>query len=257
MSETGSPAGGDTRALQPSRKLPTTRAGFSKQLDALRAYALLSANGSAAVRYPKVGETIKIHESNVSSMNPFFLENGFIEKSGNGYVPHSAVLEFNRAYSWNADTAGQKLAPLLRDSWFAQALVHRISFRAMPEDEAIEILASACNAGPEAKLSLKILIDYLEVAGLVRRENGSLSAQMQQVERAPIVEPPPAPVEPAPVSSDSRPAPKNMAEATKGGAISFQINVNVDMAEIASWPADRITAFFSGVAQVIAAQQKT
>ncbi|WP_298724440.1 hypothetical protein [uncultured Ferrovibrio sp.] len=254
MSDNTASAMAEARGPQPTRKLPTTRAGFSKQMDALRAYALLSSNGSLPVRYPKVGETIKMHESNVSSMNPFFLDNGFIEKQGNGYIPHPAVLEFNRAYSWNPETAAQKLAPLLRETWFAQVLMHRLSFRAMPEDEAIEHLASACNAGPDAKLSLRLIIDYMEAGGLIRRENGALVA----IHAAPTgpAEPERPQVLQAPAQPAQSPPPASMADAMKAGAINFQISVSVDMAQISTWPADRIASFFSGIAQVIAAQQK-
>jgi hypothetical protein len=39
------------------------------------------------------------------------------------------------------------------------------------------------------------------------------------------------------------------------GAISLQVSVKVNLADLKGWSADRITAFFSGVAKVIAAQQ--
>lgn len=249
------PTAPEARSLQPTKKLPTTRASFNKQLDALRAYALLSNSGASPVRYPKVGETIKMHESNVSSMNPFFVESGFIEKQGNGYIPHPIVLEFNRAHSWNPETAAQKLGPLLRGTWFAHVLMHRLSFRAMPEDEAIELLASECNAGPDAKPSLRLVLDYMEAGGLIRRENGSLSA-VQLAPSAPVSEPDRPHVLKAPAQPPQSPPPANMDDAMKAGAINFQIRVSVDMAQISTWSADRIASFFSGIAQVIAAQQK-
>ena len=38
------------------------------------------------------------------------------------------------------------------------------------------------------------------------------------------------------------------------GTIQFHVSVRVDMTEFAGWKADRITAFFGGIAQVLAAK---
>src|SRR4051812_863272 len=92
-----------------TKKLPTFRVGPAKQLDALRAYAVLSENGTKPVHYSRIAEIIKVHEANVSSMNPFFVENGLIIKAHNGYLPSPQVLEYDRAYSWKPETAAQKL----------------------------------------------------------------------------------------------------------------------------------------------------
>src|SRR5689334_7260683 len=85
-----------------TKKLPTFRVGFPKQLDALRAYAVLSEGGTKPVHYRRVGDIIKVHEANVSSMNPFLLENGFLDKN---YTPTAPVLEYSRQYQWNPETA--------------------------------------------------------------------------------------------------------------------------------------------------------
>src|SRR5690606_32424101 len=81
-----------------TKKLPTFRVGFAKQMDALRAYAVLSEGGKKPVHYTRIADIIKVHEANVSSMNPFFLENGLIEKNGNGYIPAPDVVEYSRQF---------------------------------------------------------------------------------------------------------------------------------------------------------------
>ena len=40
------------------------------------------------------------------------------------------------------------------------------------------------------------------------------------------------------------------------GVVQFHISVKVDMAEFADWSPERITAFFAGIAQVLAAKGK-
>ena len=40
------------------------------------------------------------------------------------------------------------------------------------------------------------------------------------------------------------------------GAVSLDISIQVNLAELKGWSADRITAFFGGIAQVVAAREK-
>ncbi|MCC8983085.1 hypothetical protein [Bradyrhizobium acaciae] len=267
-----SPAGPDQAAKPRLRfKLPTFRVGFAKQMDALRAYAILSDNGTKAVHYSRIAEVIKVHEANVSSMNPFFLEIGLIAKAANGYVPTPAVLDYNRAHAWNADTAAVRLAPLLRNTWFGQELSQRLLFRSIGEEEAIQILADASTAGPEAKPQLRILIDFCESAKIIERANGALKLlpvsaqahegesaswpfQTQETELPPSPLPPPPPPLPTftpPPSASPMSAPQN------AGGIGLDVSINVSMAEMKDWSPERITAFFTGIAQVLAAKNQS
>jgi hypothetical protein len=242
-----------------TKKIPTFRVGFSKQLDALRAYAVLSDNGTKPVHYGRVADIIKVHEANVSSMNPFFLEAGLIEKREGGSVPAPAVLEYNRQFGWSNENAAQKLAPIIINTWFGQALSHPLQFRAMSENEAIESLAEACNAGPEAKPQLRMLLDYCEAAGVITRANGQVSAPPPQAVAAratvdwgppkPEVEETPAPAPEVPPQRPATPAP-----AITKDAINLNISMQINLAEMRNWPADRIAAFFAGIAQVLAAK---
>jgi hypothetical protein len=238
-----------------TKKLPTFRAGVAKQFDALRAYALLSENGAKAVHYSKVAEVIDVHEANTSSMNPFFLEAGFIEKRDNGYAPTPPVLEYHRQYSWNQETAAQKLAPIIANSWFGQALGNRLQFRSMSDDDAIEMLAGECNAGPEARPQLRMLLEYSEASGILDRANGQISAP--PAGRA-AAEPKPSPVQekpPAETATSSHPS-RSSAHAAlpMQDGISLNIQFQVSLAEMRDWSADRIAAFFAGIAQVLAAK---
>lgn len=260
-----------TEKSKTTKRLPTFRVGFPKQLDALRGYAVLSENGTKSVHYSHVAELIKVHEANVSSMNPFFLENGFIEKQGAGVVPHAALIEYNRAHGWNPETSGQKLAPIVSETWFGRALTRRLQFRAMSDDEAIEALASECMAGPDARSQLKLLLDYCETAGIVRRENGQLMApkenqnsstekpkaeqqsSSESLRSPPTVSAAVANVRPTAYGSGDA---GSMPSTASANGINFQVSIKVDLAEMKEWPAERIAAFFSGMAQVLAAQGK-
>lgn len=239
------------RRTQLSRKLPTFRVGFSKQMDALRAYAHLSENGTKPVHYTRVAEIIKVHEANVSSMNPFFLENGLIVKASNGHLPSSAVLDYARAYNWNTDTAAAQLRSLIAESWFGIDLVNHLTFRTLTDDSAIEILAAKCNAGPEAKPQLRLLLDFCEAAGIIARANG-------QIALAAVLGPPDLeqPLDSPAVEPVIEPQPTPWAQPTKrnDGGITYDVSINVSMAEMKDWTPDRIAAFFAGIAQVLAAK---
>jgi hypothetical protein len=244
---------------KPTKKLPTFRAGLPKQLDSLRAYALLSEGGTKPVHYGRVADMIKMHEANVSSMNPFFVENGFLEKNGPGYAPAPAVLEYARQHKWNPEAATQKLAPIVINTWFGQALSQRLQFRSMSEDDAIEMLASICSATPEVRPQLRLLIDFSEVSGILVRANGQLSAPLpgSSESNAPPPEPTAAPVaeaRPPAAAPIARPAPS--AAPSNDGGVNFNIDVQISMAEMKDWSADRITALFTGIAQVLAAKHR-
>jgi hypothetical protein len=243
-----------------TKKLPTFRVGFSKQMDALRAYAMLSDNGTKPVHYTRIAEIIKVHEANVSSMNPFFVENSLILKANNGYIPSQAVLEYNRAFGWNQETAAAQLRPLIGDTWFGIELGQRLAFRPMSEEAAIEVLASKCNAGPEAKPQLRILLDFCEASGIISRANGQLTlgaiSGPEDLERP--LDSPPQPESPQAIPQSSyRPAmaPANNA-SQQAGAVHLDFSIHIDLAEMRDWSPDRISSFFSGIAQILAAKNK-
>lgn len=77
---------------------------------------------------------------------------------------------------------------------------------------------------------------------------------MEPTEVVPVMRPTPE-SEPEPQGNDrSRSAVSPSYVHQTAGGVQFQVNVNVDMSEFAGWSADRISAFFSGIAQVLAAK---
>jgi hypothetical protein len=105
--------------------------------------------------------------------NAFFADLGFLQKSGATYVPCAEVVSFNRAHEWNPETAPHKLAPIVQQSWFGEAILPRLAFASITEREAIEALAEAAAVGTERESQLSILVSYLTAVGLVILENGT------------------------------------------------------------------------------------
>lgn len=164
------------KGAAPTHRLPTPRIAFPKQLDLLRAYAAASDHGTQAVDNNSLAGIVKMSTGTVSLGNPFFAEAGLIRRADAGrYTPARAVLNFARVHQWDPAKAGGELAPVLGETWFAKALLPRLAFGALPEDDAIHVLANAAQAGPGYKSQIRTLLDYLQTAGLIVVNGGMVA----------------------------------------------------------------------------------
>ena len=159
---------------RPKKALPARKLSSQKQFEVLRGFAIASGHARNSVVINDVAGILEIHSNSVSVCNAFFNEIGLVEKQGHKFLPSAEVFEYSNAEQWNPDTSGAKLQPILRNSWFADALIPRLQMRTIQEDDAIVLLAEACGASPEYKTQLVMLVDYLVFSGLVERENGTL-----------------------------------------------------------------------------------
>jgi hypothetical protein len=243
--------------------LATDRITCPKQLDILRAYAIASGPENKPVTNTHVAALVKMQPTTVSMANAFFTGIGFLQKTDAGFLPSQDVVNFHRAYEWNPESAPMKLAPLVERSWFMQALLPRLRFQnSMEEREAIELLAEASAAGLHHRNQLQMLLDYGEAAGLIQRENGIVKINKSAAQAA---SPPEQQPTAQPAATD-QPKPQGAPRAGLAGAlfpssadgmVQFHISVRVNMAEFAGWQPDRISSFFAGIAQVLAARGKS
>lgn len=239
---------------KPTRTLPFDRIQFTKHLEILRAYAAATNQGTKNVTVVEASKIMRMAPETLSACNAFFTSVGFLQKGDGGFAVSAEVQSFFRAYEWNKETAAQKLEPLLRPSWFAQELLPQLSFKPMEEEASITLLADAAEARPECKKQLRLLLDYLEAAGLVQREGTLLksgnSATASASGEAPKDAPPPDTAAPTVSRQKVATAFSQMAH----GTMRFNVSFDVDMSEMANWRADRVAAFFNGIAQVLAAK---
>lgn len=245
--------GPKAKKQRPTKTLPTERITHPKQLDLLRAYAAVHATTAKAVSNNDVAEIVKFTASTVSMANAFFADSGLLTRADGGYVPSASVVNYQRAYEWNKETASHKLAPVISETWFARALTPKLNFGPMEEAEAIAALAEAAAAGPDYRLQLKVCVDYMVAAGLAEREGTTLKASRASSAAAtngghmaqPELREPPLSKTAAIATTFSTPA---------EGIVQFNISVKVNAQDFAGWSPDRITAFFGGIAQVLAAK---
>jgi hypothetical protein len=238
---------------KPTKAVPTDRVSVEKQMAVLRAYGAIAAD--KGVTAAEVGAVVPIHPASVSVCNPFFTESGLIERSeGGGNKAAADVVAFHRAMGWDPNSAAEKLAPTLRQTWYWRALAPRLSFRALDESEAVRVLADEVHAGATYKPQIKMILDYLEAARLTIRDG-------TQIKKGPLATPETeaatkVTTDPNPKATEVSPPPAPPAPAALMTGISFDASIRITEQEMASWTPEQIKEFFVGLAAVIAAKNR-
>jgi len=234
---------------KPKRALPTERVAFVKQIEILRAYAIGSPDGTKFLTNTDISGIVGIHPNSISLCNAFFVENGLLQRGESGLAPTSDVIAYGRSFEWDQDSAPEKLGPTLQRTWFAEALLPRAALRVITETEALTVLAESASADKSYRSQLLFLIDYLEFSKLIMREGTNIrrATRLASISTGAASTSASLEVRQGPTQPD---APR--AQSSNG--VSFSVDINVDMIEMSGWSADRISAFFAGLAQVIAAK---
>jgi len=258
-----------TTAKRPKKPLPTNRIAFLKQLDLLRAFDAAAGGLSKPVSLADVAKIAKISPPTISLNNSFFVDAGLLNKADGGrLIPSVAVHEFVMAYQWAPATAAQKLAPALTQSWFFKTLESRLRYQPMQEHEAQVLLATTAEASKEYGPQILVLLNYLQVAGLIERDGATIKLARRHPAdvEAPAETPALQQLEPeneiAPETAGSTRAGRTSQASSVAsgftqqpeGALTFHVSVRVEMSEMKDWRPERIAALFAGVAQVLAAK---
>jgi hypothetical protein len=252
--------GAKPKAPKPTRTLPTNRVATPKQYDILRAFGAVSGPDGNPVTNVEVSKIVELHAATVGLVTPFLTDIGLLIKTNDGLVPAQEVQDYAASYEWNPESAFQRVAPVLRRSWFYGRLLPKLRFSALSRDKALTELAMHVNAAPAYRSQLETLLEYMVAAGLIAEENGQirLLQSSESINGGSDVEEPATPATPqrqqqTHEAARSQPVSTSFSSPA-AGVVKFNISVNVDMADFAGWTPDRITAFFAGVAQVLAAK---
>lgn len=210
-----------------SKALPTSRVGPQKQLDLLRAYVSQYLATGKPVRVEDAASIIQLHPDTARTANPFFVESGLLTKSGAGaYIPTGDVISYYRATEWQAADPAHKLQPTLKETWFSKAILVRLSFRAVDEQEAIAMLAEPANVTPDSKSQLAVILWFLETAGLITREGGVVRAARVGVPPPEASTPPSTPSVPIPQESKGGIAMRTVQLPRAGGSLTLSGDFN-------------------------------
>jgi hypothetical protein len=253
------PSPGKAKGRKPSRPLPTDRIAFPRQLDLLRAFAIASGDDRKAVRNTDVAEISDFASTTLSQANAFFVDVGFLIRTPEGFLPEEDVFAFAHSFKWNPITAAFKLSPIVARSWVGEALLPRLQFRDISEAEAIAALAEEVGVGPEYRAQLRLLLEYLEACDLVALDAGMVKVATEFLKTpeggATQGEAKPNGIgrSPAQPAAAAFPA-KAEAVVQPVNTLNLSVDIHVPMEELNKWSADRISAFFAGVAAVLAAK---
>jgi hypothetical protein len=180
-----SATGSSRMKVEPKEPLPPDRVGFKGQLKLLEAYAAASEHGTKTVSNERVSELAEMNPSTVSAANTFLLRIGFLTKAGREYKPSTEVLEYKNAITWNSKSPGEKLLPLIANTWFATHLRPKLLMRPMSESEAVADLGQRAGVGTEFSGQLETCLDYLAACEYVRRDGGQIFLNIKDTMAAP------------------------------------------------------------------------
>lgn len=247
-------------ARRGGKLLPSDRISFPRQLDILRGFAVASQDaGGGAVSSSTVGPLIQMSHHTINIATPFYASVGLINRADRGrFTPAQEVVEYGRAQQWSPDTATQRLAPIIRKSWFGQIITRKVSVNDRPQEEILTDLAGAAGADLSNRVQLELLIEFAIAAGIVAR-NGALlrgvPADGAAVEAQAVAEGIEGPAAtPAATPPPTPGVATNFRRDETENVVSFDISVRVKMSEFANWRPERISAFFGGIASVLAAK---
>src|SRR5690606_4732850 len=126
------------------------------------------------------------------------------------------------------------------------------------EDEVLADLAEVCRAQPEHKAQLRLLLEWLSFGAVIERDGGNIKIGPfgrgdNTIERATEA---PAAAPTSTVNAPSKGAVSTSFDSAGGaaGGLNLTVQINVDMAAMATWPPSVVTAFMTGLAQVISAK---
>lgn len=164
-----------TPRVKTKHALPTERASVPRQLEILRACAMINRQENRAVTNDDISKTLGIHTGTISNCNPFFQDIGLFTREKNGNLPSDDVIAYADRFKWNEETAANKLAPTFRKAWFCTNILPKLSFRKLTVSEAIDFLADESGASVDHKDQLMMLLNFMKAVGLIDIEGNAIT----------------------------------------------------------------------------------
>ncbi len=265
--ETPQSQGRSAARPRPTKALPTDRMKFEMQVGALRSIAVVSDFGKRAVGGEDIAPTLGVSGATAALNNQFFMESGLIARKSKGrYLPSDAVVKFAQRHSFDPEEAGHVLAPILADTWFFREVKRAIPL-SPARNRMIEVLAYAAGTTKDRSAQLGSLLAWLEYAGLIVVENGTVRLGERASETnggdedglADRQDPPADPADPnseTPTKGEQterQQKPPKDEQPMRGPtllALSFDLSLTAD--DLGRLSAEQITALFEAVGKVAA-----
>lgn len=239
---------------RPDKALPTDRLKFGQQVNALKAISVASVGGTKAVGAEDIAPRIGVVAATAGLNNQFFMESGLITRESKGrYKPTEAVERFARKHTFDAEGSGRELAGILGQTWYFQAVRQQLEMGTTPTQTMIRVLADAAGAVKAHEVKLASLLAWLEFAGLVTTEGGTVkipegAPEPPAVEDNELPDPPPADTEGKRTTEKHRRQPPADTEAV----LSFSFDFALTADDLKALSPEQIQKVFEAVGQVMA-----
>ncbi|MEM3447789.1 MAG: hypothetical protein QXL25_06955 [Candidatus Bathyarchaeia archaeon] len=170
--------------------LPFNQLSLEKQLNILKAYVTYYINERKSAGYKEIAPLVGVSPTMVSGSLKFWVSLGLLIRSDRKYIPSEKLIRFCNKLSWGTqDEAWAVLRDALRDAWFVKRAEMLFTIRSTSsEDELLNSLGSAASIlkTPDMKPSLKYLLELLEKAQFIKREEDG--AYSWAIPRKPVQE---------------------------------------------------------------------
>ncbi|MCD6445177.1 hypothetical protein J7L49_00090 [Candidatus Bathyarchaeota archaeon] len=155
--------------------LPFERVKIEKQIDILKAFAILSARGKKSATYREVASLVGVNETNASACLKFWRSIKLLEKENKGYRASEVAMEFFRKLEWgDEEGAWSLMRDHLTRTWFGESVIDAFKLRSsMSEDDLINLLGSASRIVKRDSTtirSLRLIVKLLEMSKIVIKD---------------------------------------------------------------------------------------
>jgi hypothetical protein len=162
--------------------LPSLYTSLENLIQILKGYVIGSNNGQKPVNYKEVATLVNLHPARVSDNNRFLEENNMlVEKKRGRFVPSSEIVSFAKSLPWDLDKAKYFLSQKLESAWFYTIINDAFRIKGTLDEEGlVRILGSASQAASSQQTSLKRIIELLEYANIIEKDEKGVYTFVKQ-----------------------------------------------------------------------------
>lgn len=177
------------------KELPFHNVKIETQIEILKEFANLTAEGKSKVTREDVAPRVGIHAHNISPCLKFWISIGLLDKENKGYKASDKTLEFSRKIEWgDNEKAWLIIRTHLANTWFGEQIIKAFKDeKPLNENELANILGSVSGRVQRDKSlvrSLKAILKLLELSKMIIKDkagNYTLNTEVSvKPERKPI-----------------------------------------------------------------------
>lgn len=160
------------------KELPFYNISIEKQIDILKAFAVLREEGKVNVTYKEVAQLTGLHPNSVSGCIKFWKSIGLLDEDNGGHKASDITLTFSKKLDWEEDEAWSIIRTHLAETWFGKLVTLAFKMNSsLSENELIKRIGSASDKMKKSKnvvRSIKLIMELLELSKtLIKKSDGN------------------------------------------------------------------------------------